>query len=252
MKRFAYLLSLFLLVVTFFACVTVWETTQISTGKIPVDSTVQHLANREYIAALAPVKVQIDKNLNIVIGQAAETMTVGRPESLLSNLTSKVLREAASQYTGTAVDIGIMNLGGLRTQLGKGNITVRNIFELMPFENELVVLWISGDTLLRFFDEFALQGGQGEDGFTMEIAGKKPQNILIGGQPLEPQKIYTVATNDYLAGGNDKLYHLAAFQKRQNTGLSVRDIFINYIKEKTAKGEQITSLTDGRVKLINH
>lgn len=82
--------------------------------------------------------------MNIVIGRAAQTMLGHAPESLLSNFSADVYRAKASEIQGQAVDIAIVNLGGLRTQ-GSGRRHYRKKgFELMPFENELVILWLRG------------------------------------------------------------------------------------------------------------
>ncbi|MDR2840149.1 MAG: 5'-nucleotidase C-terminal domain-containing protein [Paludibacter sp.] len=250
MKMSKYLAVLILVLATF-SCASNWQVVEASSAKIPIDSTTDRIADKEYVTYLQPVTTQINEELNVVIGQAAETMATSRPESLLSNLASEVLRDAATKHIGQPVDIAIMNMGGLRTQINKGDITLRKIFELMPFENELVVLWLKGDVLQKVIEEIAAVGGQGETGIRMTIKDHKPQDVTINGKPLDINEIYTIATNDFMAGGNDKLEHLAAYEKRENTGLTIRSVFIEAVKAITESGKKVEAKLDGRISVEN-
>ncbi len=187
--------------------------------------------------------------MDIVIGQAAETMKGHAPESLLSNLSADVYRQAASAFLGKAVDISVMNLGGIRTTIPAGNITVGKVFELMPFDNELVILWLKGDKLEELLQYFASMGGEGVSGLRMEIEDGKAVNVTVNSKPIDSEKLYSIATSDYLAGGNDKMIQLAQYVKRINTGLKLRNILLDYIQKETAKGNKIQAKLDGRIKL---
>jgi len=84
----------------------------------------------------------------------------------------------------------------------------------------------------------------------MTIANNKAVDITINGQALDADKLYSIATNDYLAGGNDKMGQLAMYEKRVNTGIKVRNMLLDYIKNQTKKGNIIQSKLDGRIALI--
>jgi len=226
-----------------------WTITQATSTKIAIDSSTETLADKNYEAYLQPIKQKIDAEMNVVIGQAAETMTGHAPESLLSNFSADVYRQAASESLGEKVDISIVNLGSLRTQIPAGNISIGQVFELMPFENELVVLWLRGDKLLGLLQYFAGMGGEGVSGLRMVIKDGKAVNITIKGEELDTEKLYSIATNDYLASGNDKMVQLAEAEKRVNTGLKIRSILLDYIKRETVKGNKIQSKLDGRIKI---
>lgn len=215
-----------------------------------MDSTWNVAQDTAYTTSLKPIKTQMEQELNIVIGLAPETMTATKPESLLSNWTADALRLSASQITGKSVDIGIVNMGGLRCDWPAGNITRRSVFELMPFDNEMSILTLKGETLTALCNCFAQVGGQGVSGLRMNIRKGKAQDITIGGKPLNPQEQYTVATSDYLAFGNDHMEPLANYTNRYDTGKRIRDIFIDFIEQKTAKKEPITSEMDGRITII--
>lgn len=224
-----------------------WTVTRATSVKIPIDSKTEILADKTYTEHLQPYKQQLGVKMNVVIGQAAQTMTGHAPESLLSNFSADVYRQAGSDYLGQSVDISVVNLGGLRTVIPAGDITVGKIFELMPFENELVLLWLKGDKLMELIQFFASVGGEGISGIRMEISNAKAVNVTVNGSTIDPDKLYCIATSDYLAGGNDKMFQLAQSEKRVNTGIKLRDILLNYIKAETAKGNKIDAKLDGRI-----
>jgi hypothetical protein len=76
---------------------------------------------------------------------------------------------------------------------------------------------------------------------------KRPQAILIGGQPLDPARTYTIAISDYLAGGGDHMEFLKAATAR-HTGLLLRTAIIDHIKALTAAGQPVTAKVEGRVR----
>ena len=226
-----------------------WTITQATSIKIPIDSNAEGLADRHYEAFLEPLKQKIDAEMNVTIGQAAETMKGYAPESLLSNFCADVYRQTATDFLGQKVDISIVNLGGLRTVVTSGNITIGKVFELMPFENELVIVWLKGDKLRDLLEYFASMGGEGVSGLHMEIQQGKAVNVTIEGKPLDTEKLYTIATNDYLASGNDKMIQLAQYEKQINTGIKVRNMLLDKIKLETKKGNKIQSKLDGRISI---
>ncbi len=224
-----------------------WTLVNYSSTRIPIDNSTDVIANKEYIAFLEPLRNQMDEEMNVVIGYSLQTMKVTRPESLLSNFCSDACRVEASLYLNKEVDLAIVNMGGLRTEIPEGDITIRKMFELMPFENEMVILWLKGDKLAALCDVIASIGGEGVSGIKFGIKDGRAVNPLVGGLPLDREKVYTIATNDYLAGGNDRLVQLAEYEKMEYTGITMRDMLINYIKSETIKGNKIKSQLDGRI-----
>lgn len=242
------LFILVLIAAQFTSCThKVWVITQATSTKIAIDSTTDKYANKDYEAYLKPLKQEVDAEMNVVIGHAAEAMSAYAPESLLSNFSADVYKKAASEFLNEDVDISIVNMGGLRTTIAGGDIRIGKIFEIMPFENELVILWIKGDQLLELIQYFARAGGEGESGIRMTINNGKAENVSVNGEMIDFDKLYSIATNDYLAGGNDKMTQLAQYVKRINTGLKVRNVLIDYITAETKKGNLIQSKLDGRI-----
>lgn len=241
------ILFIFLVFFTFSCTPKQWIVTDVKTSAIPIDSATETWADAGMNAYIAPIKQVLDKEMNQVIGQTTAEMRAGKPESLLSNWTSDVYLAAASEFMKSQVDLAVVNMGSLRMALPKGNVTVGNIFQLMPFENELVILWLKGSEVKKLLDIFALEGGQGVAGVKMEIKGGKAINCLIQGMPIEMNKLYSIATNDFLAGGNDRMIPLASPEKRMDTSLKIRNILMEYVIRETQNGRKIQSRLDGRI-----
>ena len=245
-NRYLYFAFIFLL--CFSSCKSKkWIVKEYSSTKIAIDSSKDAIADKEYTTYLQPFKQAMDEQMSVIIGQSAKAMPVSRPESLLSNFFTDACKEIASQYLNEKVDISIMNMGGIRTDMPQGNITVGDIFRIMPFENELTILWLKGDKLQELCNVIAQVGGEGVSGIKMGIKEGKAVNALVNGEKIDKEKIYTIATNDYLAGGNDKLVQLAEYVKREDTGLKLRDALIEYIREQTKNGKQLDSQMEGRI-----
>jgi 2',3'-cyclic-nucleotide 2'-phosphodiesterase (5'-nucleotidase family) len=238
-----------LLLLLFTACSSPqqWSLTSIQGSKIALDSSTEVMADKEFMEFLAPYKLQLEEHMNEVLGFVEVDMRPHKPESLLSNWSADVYLQTASRWLEMPVDLAIVNLGGLRAPLLAGPVTTGNVFELMPFENELVVLWLKGSDLEALLQYFATIGGQGVAGIKMRIRDGIAVDIQVAGRALDPNREYTIATNDYLAEGNDYMSQLTLHTKRVNTGLLIRSIFIETIRREHAAGRPIKSSIEGRI-----
>ena len=140
-------------------------------------------------------------------------------------------------------------MGGLRTDLDAGNITRGNVFEILPFENSLCVLTVTGNTLNKLFTFMARKKGEGMSG--AELVINQDGDLLsatVNKAPIEDEKLYTVSTIDYVADGNDGFVALTNSVHRTcpKDGL-LRDIFIRYVERQTQNNKQVTSSLDGRI-----
>ena len=191
-----------------------------------------------------------------VLGESTQLMEAGRPESLLSNLTADILREAALKYEGIPADVAVMNMGGLRSTLPEGNITVGDVYKVFPFENKLFTLTLTGEQLLDLFRCFVAVGGQGISGAEIVISKHKGRNdtlasATVGGKPIRKDKSYRVATIDYLAEGNDGMSTLREGTDRHLFDtLTLRQVVTDYIVEQTAAGKKIESKLDNRIQVV--
>lgn len=237
--------TMFLLV----SCHSVYDVTKVEGSMQPIDSTFDVNPDVEAVSLLAPYKAKIDSMMYRVVGTAEMSMDKGAPESLLSNLVADVLRNSAAQVLGKPADMGLINMGGLRNVLTEGPITCGNIYEILSFENSLCVVTLKGKYLNDLFENIAARRGEGVSGVQLQITkdGKLLQ-ATIGIKPVENDKLYTVATIDYLADGNDGMTALPQAEKREcPQGATLRGLFMDYVEQQTAAGKKITSRMEGRI-----
>lgn len=195
-----------------------------------------------YISFLEPYKKAVEKEMALVIGYAPDSMHVSAPECTMLNWATETLWQAAKEVYHGEVDMAVMNMGGMRCEWPAGNITVGNVFELMPFDNILVVLTLRGEDILALCQSFATYGGQGVAGLRMKAIGGKLIEVTIGGKEVDPQKIYTLATSDYLSGGTDHMDALKKHIECWNSDVLIRDLYVEAVKRDTVR-----AVVDGRM-----
>lgn len=222
--------------------------TSIQAQRYPIVAADYSSANNEMQSLVDHYKVKLDNEMNQVIGVSTQDMTYGRPESLLTNLTSDVMEAYGNKYTDNACDLACMNVHGHRANLSKGNITIGNIFEIYSFENTLVLIKLKGSDLLDAFESYAKMGGAGiSSTVKLIIKDGKLESATVKGLPVDKDKVYTIITLDYLADGNDGLDAFKNSIELIEPGLTLRDAMMQYVKEQTAKGNEISSVLDGRI-----
>jgi len=202
-----------------------------------------HKSDSDLDAMIAPYKSQLDDQMNAVIAYNPAKMPKQRPSSALGNWFADILEEEASKIYGVEVDFAVQNYGGLRVPaLNKGDVTVGSIYELMPFDNTLVVLELDGKTTKKLLDRIAAKGGWPVSrGLSFKIKKDKAKDIMIGGNPFDSRKNYTVALPDYIANGGDQCFFLKDGPRKDNKAM-LRDIVIDHLKAK--KGDAMTITQD--------
>lgn len=213
---------------------------------IPVKTTYRNEQSAEMEKLIAPYKQKLDSSLSEVIGFTSGEIKSYAPESPLSNFCADALLHYAQSHQKQEVDIAILNFGGLRKNLPKGIICVRNIFELMPFENEAVIVELKGYQLQEALNYIAAKGGTPIAGARLQIKDKKILEASINNKALDPQKTYRIITSDYLAEGNDKLLPQSS-TKKIALNIKIRDIFMEEIKLISNNHKTIEANTDERI-----
>ena len=192
---------------------------------------------------IIPYREQLESSMNGVIAYAIKDMNKAQPESTLGNLLADATLEIARKNSTKSVDIGIINYGGIRVpSINKGEVTLGNIYEIMPFDNYLVIIELKGSVLQEVCNLIASKGGWPIAGVTFKIKENKAVNVQVGAKALDSSLIYRVAISDYLAGGGDNLAMLKelAFE---NTNILLRDAFIEYFKNEG----QLSSNLENRI-----
>ena len=203
------------------------------------------------VMMLQPYSVTMNASMNKVIGFSSNNLNAKQPESGLGNFMADCMRLMGEKKFGRKVDAGFMNQGGIRSYIPKGNITVGKIFELMPFDNLVVLQEVKGTVLQQFLDKIAADGGWPVSaGVIMGIKEKKAVQVLINGKPLDENATYTIANSDYVANGGSDCEMLRKIPKIDK-GYLFRDALIEYVTDLTKQGQPVDSKIENRVTNVN-
>jgi 2',3'-cyclic-nucleotide 2'-phosphodiesterase (5'-nucleotidase family) len=190
-----------------------------------------------------PYRQQLQLRMSEVVGKTEYKLVKERPEGTLCNMMADACMETM-MYNGYEADIVVLNYGGVRIpSIEQGNITLGKIFELMPFDNLLVLLEVKGSVLQQLLDLSAATGGWPVAGIRMTIDNAKATQVYIQNSPIDLSKTYRLITSDYMAGGGDKATMLANADKRIDTNILLRDAIVHYVK----KYSPLIIKKDGRV-----
>lgn len=213
-----------------------------------IEMNKDHGSNKEMQDLVDKYKVSLDKEMSQVLGRSEEFMQYKRPESLLTNFTSDAMREYGKTYFKDGADISFMNVNGHRANLPAGDITMGNMYETYSFDNAIVFLELKGEDLIKIFEAYARLGGAGiSSNVRLKIKDKKIVSATLDGEPVDKKRIYKVVTIDYLADGNDSMVALKNAINLVETGKTLRDVMIDYVKQQTAEGKLLSSQLDGRI-----
>ena len=243
MKKIIFLI---LLSSTLIACHRPKHVTKVSGEVVMIDSALDAIQDSDYLVYLSPIKADLEAQLGAPIGYAPVALEVHQPECTMLNWASDALFEMAKQLCPEQVDMAVVNIGGMRCNWGAGDITFRHVFELMPFDNELIVLTMQGKDIIALCNIFAQSGGQGVAGLRMVAENGAVKSAKIAGKEVVLEAYYTVATSDYLSQGNDGMTPLKNHVEVWKSDKKIRDLYIDYIKQVKI----IESTVDGRMNSI--
>lgn len=247
--RFRHLL--YLLVAVSAACTT-YRVEKTETSNIHLDSLVSVQPSGKMETIIQPYRDKVSQGMTEILCMSSEAVYGGRPESPLTNLFADLTLEESNRYCaqkhpGIRMDVSMINRGGLRTSLPKGEVKTLTMFEMMPFENEIVFVKLSGEVMLQFVSHMAARGGEGVSGLRFGIKNGKAVNPEIGGKPLDTTRNYWLVTSDYIANGGDGSEILSKSAERIDTGIKARDMFIEYFRRLGKEGKTVNAKTDGRI-----
>ncbi len=238
-------------VVIAFSCKPNLILKEVKTKNLTVAENVSPL-DIQIVLQYLPYKNILEKDMQRVISFSEKEMVKGKPESGLTNLLADlVLDEAQKEAVRMNLQIepvvSFFNYGGIRTWLPKGEITVGKIFELMPFENEMVFIQLTGEQLQQFYDIVAAKGGDSVGGVRFVISNGKAKNIMIADISINSTEKYWMVTNDYSANGGDDLQVFTQRSELISTGKKIRDVIISNFEERKINGENLVENLDGRI-----
>ncbi len=202
-------------------------------------------------AVILPYKKELEGKMNAKISHTNVELDKSGDNSNLGNLLADYTFEGAEEWAKKnnqpSIDAAVINIGGIRTIIPKGDILTKQIYEVMPFENEIVIVKMNGKDVEGLFDYYLkTQKNNPVSHLVIEIDNDKISKKLINGKSIDYNKVYYIATSDYLAMGGDNMFFFGKGQSI-STGIKMRDLFI----EKFKQNPEISTPNDVRL-IFNH
>jgi 2',3'-cyclic-nucleotide 2'-phosphodiesterase (5'-nucleotidase family) len=200
--------------------------------------------NKEVSDFITPYRDSLGITMNRVIGFTHSDLVRDRPESNLGNFMldetlDYVLRKSLAD--STTPTLGMMNFGGMRSSISRGQITIGDIYALMPFDNIVVVAKLPKTALAAILDYNQNSGGEPIAGFTINGEQLKPVGFDDFGDTIE------VVTTDYLFNGGDRMDFFNSAFSSLNTGVLLRDVLIEQVSVK----DTLDVVLDQRINFSN-
>lgn len=233
-----------------------YHLTSVERSRIIIDSRYDQDPDEKAAAFLAPFKKVNDSVMAPVVGRVAHNMHATRPESDLSNLLSDILIWAAHDYNEQP-DLAIYNMGGIRADFTKGDVTYEDVLSVAPFENKICFVTLTGEQLMLLFRQIAYRGGEGvskgvELVITSDDVGGELVSARLHGKEIDPHANYRACTINYLLEGNDGM---GAFTKGtdkvapQEASNNTRFLILNYFLDMLKQGVVVDARVEGRIKV---
>lgn len=201
---------------------------------------------RVLIDAQAPMA-----EVKAVIAHATEAMPVGYPECALSNWYVDYVMEAVAEKAGKPVSFAVLNFGGIRCDMPKGDILLDDIMSMFPFRNNLCYLELTGKDIRVILNQLAATSWQVVGGARCVVKDGKLVSAEIGGKPLDDKKVYGVATVNFLLDGGDDIRMARNAKNLEIFDGYLLDYILAHVRALTAEGKPIEYQTDGRIVILD-
>jgi 2',3'-cyclic-nucleotide 2'-phosphodiesterase (5'-nucleotidase family) len=199
-------------------------------------------ASRDVMNILQPFHYRIREKMSEVLGEATEDLVYSRSaESALTDIIADAFREKAK------TQIALHNSGGIRANISKGRITWGDVFDVLPFQNTMVTLKLTGAQIKRTLEQ--APGLLAVSGIRVEFDRKRPAGRqlvsahLLDGAPVEDSRLYSIVTNDFVLAGGDGFTEFAKGTDIVDTGFFLREALVEYIRNHRV----ISPKLDGRI-----
>lgn len=209
----------------------------------------QHVVENSSLSPiLKPYSDSVNRSMSIVIGYNEKELEKKRQDNTLGFFMTDAYLEMARQKVNAKVDAAFMNSGGIRLpDLPAGAITRGKIYELMPFDNLMVLLKLTGRQLQQYLDTLAATEGVIASGLTMQIVNKTAQQVMVAGKPLDLNADYILVHSDYVVMNSNLLKNI----DRNTNGYLLRDAIIDYIGFLNGQNKKITVSNIDRLSYVN-
>lgn len=230
---------------TIWSCKTPYQSSNIVYNNYKISAQQQKDAGLNSL--LKPYADSVNKSMNDIIGQVQTSLEKKQPESTLGNFMADAMLVQAKIKFNKPVDAAFVNYGGVRLQqITAGPVTRSKIYELMPFDNLIVLQTLTGTQFQQFLNNIAARGGWPCAGVQFVIDNNKATNIIINNKPIDMNASYTIANSDYVANGGDEANLLKTIPQ-QNINYLMRDALLDYVASFQQSGKKINVQLQNRI-----
>jgi 2',3'-cyclic-nucleotide 2'-phosphodiesterase (5'-nucleotidase family) len=208
-------------------------------------------ADKKLEKIIVPYRIGLREKLAEDVVYSDFSMEKGLPESELTNVIADAVFETAKKWSienqKALPDMCMLNMGGIRTALPMGMLNVGHMYEVMPFENEIVLLQLTPENVRALANYIAEKGGSPVAGIRLKIDGNRADQVELNGSPFLYDRNVWVATSDFLAFGGDDMDFFDAPLVFIETKIKVRDAITTYFKSFRTAGKSLGAIKDGRI-----
>lgn len=201
---------------------------------------------------VAPYRENINKDLDNILTYSSETLdkSKGVWQTTIGNLLAKIVYDMGNPIFKNreqlSIDFCLLNHGGIRSVITQGNVTTRTAFEVMPFENSLIIVGLKGNKV-KEMATYLMAEKKPHPLYGIKIFVNKNNlninRIEINGNPIEDNKTYYVATSDYLSNGGDNMTFFKESYLKFDLDYKLRNMIIDYFK----KVDTLPVITDEKI-----
>jgi len=213
------------------------EVSKINAKQLKIGNDIKQ--DSSIIQLFTPYKKKMTKEITKSLSFSTKILerTDGNLQSTLGNLVADLSYEKANELfknkTGKTVDFSMSNYGGIRAAIMKGDVTVSNAFELMPFDNTLVVVELNYDKIKALFNYFVAKKRAHPLSKNIQLTIENDSyNLLINGKPIKKDRTYFVATSNYLQKGGDGMIFFSEPESLFDGNFLIRDAIVDYFESK--------------------
>ncbi|GGF49468.1 5'-nucleotidase [Mameliella alba] len=230
------------------------EVISASGGPLLIDAAVAE--DGDVKARIAEAAKPLDEIRNKVVAEAAEAIEGNRDvcramECSMGNLVADAMLDRVKDQ---GIDVAIANSGGLRASIDAGEVTMGEVLTVLPFQNTLSTFQITGATLVEALENGVSQIEEGAGrfpqvaGMTFTVdpsaePGSRISDVMVGGTPVEMDKLYGAVSNNYVRNGGDGYAMFKDAQNAYDFGPDLADVTAEYL----AKEGPYQPYTDGRI-----
>lgn len=219
------------------SCKQDYSTTRIVGKRLTISDSLA--TNPEIEAYIKPYREKVNRDLDSILAYAAETYSKsdGKLNTAIGNFMADAVFEMSNpvfqKRTNKFIDMVLLNHGGIRSIISKGNITSRTAYKIMPFDNSVYVIPMKGQQIKDMLS-FLAKKKRAHPISKLKLTLSEDYSIkdaLINDEAIDYEKTYHVATNDYLYNGGSNMHFFKSKDTVYDLNYKIRNLLIDYFKK---------------------